>query len=118
MHISNTTGKKGEDRAEQFLKHKKYIILERNYRKNYAEIDIIAIDTIKTPPVLVFVEVKTRTSTSFGTPLESITARKLENIRKTIELYVVSHPNIPESYRIDAISIFNEEIEHVENLTF
>lgn len=121
MRIVNPVGKKGEDEAEKFLTRKGYKILERNYRKQYGEIDIIAIDTNKKEPVLVFIEVKTRTSSQFGLPLEAITPWKLKPLLKTAQLYVVSHSKLPELQRFDAISIIllssGAKIEHMENIS-
>ncbi len=57
-------GRKGEDLAAEYLSSKGYRILERNWRWSRAEADIIAMDG----EVLVFVEVKTRTSDYFGSP--------------------------------------------------
>lgn len=124
MRIVNPVGKKGEDMAVEFLKHKSWKILERNYRKQYGEIDIIAIDKSKGKPVLVFVEVKTRTSNQFGTPLEAITRWKLQPMLKTIDLYIALHKNLPKAQRMDAVAITfdehskTEKIEHVENINF
>ena|SRR5689334_22974058 len=123
MRIVNPVGKKGEDLAVQFLKKKGWKILERNYRKQYGEIDVIAIDpgtpsisSGKKEPVLVFVEVKTRTSNVFGTPLEAITSWKLKPLLKTAELYIASHKNLPDAQRIDAIAVLGDAIEHIENI--
>lgn len=120
MIIRNFVGKKGEDIAAEYLKDKGYKILERNYRKQYAEIDIIATSPDK---ILVFVEVKTRTSEKFGTPLEAITPWKLRPVMKLAEYYQMSHPSLPTEMRIDAISVkLNpqnqvENIEHLESIT-
>lgn len=121
MRIVNPVGKKGEDLAVEFLKNKGWKILERNYRKQYGEIDIIAIDKSKKSkdePVLVFIEVKSRTSNAFGMPLEAITPRKIKPMLKTIQLYIAEHKNLPELQRIDAISVTMPEeiIEHIENI--
>lgn len=66
-------GKKGEELAVQYLKEKGYAVLERNWRYEKAEIDIIALDK----NTLVFVEVKTRSSLDFGLPQEFITKKKI-----------------------------------------
>ncbi len=68
MKIVNPTAIIGENAAAEFLKKKGYVILERNFRKGYGEIDIIAVKK----GTLVFVEVKTRSSDKFGTPLDAI----------------------------------------------
>ncbi len=101
MRIVNPIAKLGEDKACEYLKSLGFKILERNYRKTYGEIDIIALDK----DVLAFVEVKTRTSDQFGTPLESITYWKLKSLIKTAQSYKMTHRNLPESLRIDAVSV-------------
>ena len=66
------TGKKGEKLALDHLKSKGYEILESNWRFSRAEIDIIA----KIDDILIFVEVKTRSSEFFGQPEEFIDHKK------------------------------------------
>src|SRR5437588_292659 len=120
MKISNPIAKKGEDIAVTYLEKKGYAILERNIRKKYGEVDIIAIKN----HTLVFVEVKTRTSNQFGEPIESITPWKLKSLIKTAYLYKAFHPKLPESLRIDAVLVKLlgsgevERIEHMENLNY
>lgn len=106
MKIVNPTAKLGEDLACEYLKKLGFKILERNYRKTYGEIDIIALDSSAgSEQVLTFVEVKTRTSSQFGSPLESITPWKLRSLTKTAQYYKISHKNLPEALRIDAVAI-------------
>lgn len=118
MKIANPTARLGEDIATNYLQKKGYRILERNFRKGYGEIDIIAVKD----NTLVFVEVKTRKSNSYGTPLESITHWKIRPLVRTAEFYAQLHPKLPQLLRIDAISVIlqsNDEIstiEHVENI--
>lgn len=78
------TGKYGEEQAAHLLQKKGYRILERNYRTNLGEIDIIAIDK----GTIVFVEVKTRTSDVFGLPFEAVTTKKQEKLKKVALLYL------------------------------
>lgn len=119
MIISNPTARLGEEIATKYLQKLGYKIIERNFRQGYGEIDIIAIDK----DTLVFVEVKTRTSEKFGTPLEAITYFKLKTLIKTAEFYKQIHTNLPQSLRIDAISIlldFNKKlnkIDHIKNIS-
>jgi putative endonuclease len=106
VRIANPTAKLGEDKACKYLKTLGFKILERNYRKTYGEIDIIAIDpSASSGQVLAFVEVKTRTSNLFGSPLEAITPWKLRSLIKTAQYYKMTHHNLPESLRIDAVSV-------------
>lgn len=116
MRIVNPIGKLGEDLAADYLIQKGYKILERNFRKGYGELDIIAIGRGN---ILVCVEVKTRTSIQFGTPFESITPWKLKEIIKTFQFYKLMHPKLSDNLRIDAISVQlnkNQELENIEHL--
>lgn len=101
MRIVNPTAKLGENIACEYLKKLGFRILERNYRKTYGEIDIIALDK----DILAFIEVKTRTSNQFGSPLEAITPWKLRSLIKTAQYYKMTHHHLPESLRIDAVSV-------------
>jgi len=110
-----STGKKGEQIAQDFLIKNGYKILETNKRfSRYCEIDIIALDK----DTLVFCEVKTRKTTVCGTPFESITKTKYENIKKGIFFYLQENSKY-KKFRIDAISIIFEpklEIKHLRNI--
>ena len=119
MRIVNPTARLGEDIATRYLTKKGYRIVERNFRKGYGEIDIIAIDSSNKPNVLVFVEVKTRTNSQFGTPFEAITSWKLRTLVKTSQYYKLINSKLPDSMRIDAISVklsSNEEVENIEHI--
>ena len=74
MSLSNQLGREGEDLAAQYLLKNGYQILERNYRYRKAEIDIIALKE----ETLAIVEVKSRTSSYFGSP-ESFVSQKKSN---------------------------------------
>jgi putative endonuclease len=122
MKITNPVAKRGEELAVKYLRGKGYKILDRNFRKGYGEIDIVAIDSAGKEKVLVFVEVKTRTSLKFGSPLEAIAPWKLRPLVRTCQFYKMTHPNMPESLRIDAISIILSgelltAMEHVKNIS-
>lgn len=121
MPMNNTLhiGVLGEKLAVDYLKKQKYKVIERNFRKGFGEIDIIAIDE----GTLVFIEVKTRTSQKFGTPLESINRWKLKTLVRTVQYYRMTHLNMPDSLRIDAIAVdltsanTLKKIEHVKNIS-
>lgn len=120
MKISNPTAKLGEDLACKFLISKGYKIIERNFRKGYGEIDIVT----RFKGSLVFIEVKTRISHDYGIPFESITPWKLKSLVRTALFYKSLHPELPESLRLDAISVILtkdrslKEIEHLENVSY
>ena len=119
MRISNPTAKLGEEIAANYLKNKGYKIIERNFRKGYGEIDIICVRD----NVLVFVEVKTRTTALYGGALEAIAYHKIKSLIKTVQFYKMLHPKLPESLRIDAILIDlgsnnkPSNVEHIENIS-
>lgn len=94
-------GKNGELIAVQFLKNLGYRIIARNFRVKSGEIDIIAQDE----DYLVFVEVKTRSGTEFGTPAEAVNFRKQQQIIKTALLYVVRNDLHDIPLRFDVVSV-------------
>lgn len=120
-------GKRGEEIASNFLQKNGYKIIERNFSKRYGEIDIIALDlgsiNNKKEQTLVFVEVKTRKSQEFGSPLEAVTPFKLRSLIKTAQYYMLTHKNLPQNIRMDAIAVELSEndalinIEHAKNIT-
>lgn len=120
MKIVNPTAKLGEDKACEYLKKNGFKIIGRNFRKGYGEIDIIAIDSSNSKEkTLVFIEVKTRKSNSFGSPLEAITPWKLKSLIRTAQFYKLIHPNLPTAMRIDAVSVSlssNNEVENIEHI--
>jgi putative endonuclease len=111
-------GRMGETLAGAFLKNKGYIILERNWHSPYGEIDLIA----RRNESIVFVEVKTRASTSYGPPEISITPRKAEHMRNAASYYIQQHPEMNADWRIDLITIrllshnTPAMIDHFENV--
>jgi putative endonuclease len=95
-------GKKGEEEACRYLQSKGYRILTRNWTCRYGEIDIIALEK----DILVFIEVKTRYSDTYGDPVESVTSWKIKSLIKSAEYFVLKHENkVPEAYRIDFVGI-------------
>lgn len=110
-----TLGKSGEDLAARYLIQKNYQIIERNFRSKLGEIDIIA----RQGKTLIFCEVKTRLSSSYGHPFEAVTTNKQNKIRKVAELYLVKAKNTLHNYdsiRFDVISVTAAvNVEHIEN---
>lgn len=94
-------GQKGEKIASDFLLMNNYQIIDRNFRTKFGEIDIIASDH----DVLVFAEVKSRTSTSFGEPYEAVNRAKLRQIAKAGDVYRMQNKASSPKIRIDVISV-------------
>ncbi len=109
--MKNIVGVEGENLAKEFLIKNKYKILETNYICAIGEIDIIA----KHKQTIVFVEVKTRTSTKFGLPRESVTSFKQQKIKNVATNYLVSKKLTNSLCRFDVIDILNGEITHIKN---
>ncbi len=119
MDYNKDLGKKGEDLASDYLQKKGYKVIEKNFKARYGEIDIIVRDRSDT---LVFVEVKTRVGDLYGEPVEAILPRKLHEVIKTAEFYLLKD-NLDVDWRIDVVAVSLkedqtiEEIEHFENVT-
>ena len=84
MATHNTTGKKGEQLAVQYLQQQGFEIVTINWRFSHYEIDIFALKN----EVLHFIEVKTRTGNRFGYPEESVSEKKLESLMKGAAEYL------------------------------
>ena len=100
MH-SRDIGALGEKIAAEYLTGLGYMIRERNVRLREGEIDIIA----EKDEFLVFIEVRTRTSNSYGTPEESVTAQKKGRLIALAEAYIEDRDDLPSSWRIDVVAI-------------
>ncbi len=102
-------GNKGEDLAADYLITKGYIILHRNWRFKYWEVDIIA----SKGKFLYFFEIKTRTSDKWGKPEESISTKKMNNLKNAAEEYQYLYPHWKYlQFNVLAITLFyNREPE-------
>lgn len=114
MAKHNDLGKKGEEIAIVFLQKKGYEILDVNWTFQKAEIDIIA----KWQNVLAIVEVKTRSSLSFGLPQDFVKPKKIQLLVKAVNQYVIQN-DLDLNVRFDIIAIHNKgdkfDIEHLED---
>ncbi|APB71492.1 YraN family protein [Paenibacillus polymyxa] len=93
-------GAMGEEAAALFLENLGYRIIERNWRCRSGEIDLIA----KQEHILVFIEVRSRSSSKYGTPAESVTARKIAQVRQTAAVYLHMNGIGEAPIRFDMIS--------------
>lgn len=108
-------GRKGEELAAEYLKKKNYKILCRNYKCRLGEIDIVAKDSVD----LVFVEVKTRSNTTFGSPAAAVTTRKQHQVIKVAQLYLQEHKLEESPVRFDVVSVIIDKMnrKHIEIIT-
>lgn len=114
MAQHNELGKKGEQLAVDFLQKKGYEILERNYRYQKAEIDIIA----RLNDTLCAVEVKTRSTPDFGNPQDFVKPKQIQQLVKAIDFYVIDN-DLDVEVRFDIVAIIKNKlgtkIEFFEN---
>jgi putative endonuclease len=106
-------GAYGEKIALSFLKRLGYRIYESNFRTPFGEIDIIA----KHKKIMVFVEVKSRATSSLGPPYLSVTKMKEKSIIRNALFYLKGHKLLNADWRIDIVSVkfrFGGELESVE----
>lgn len=94
-------GFKGEKLACLLLQKKGYRILAQNFRTKYGEIDLVALEGKD----LVLVEVKTRIGDRFGSGVEAVNQRKIKKISKAAYFLRQKFPHLPESLRIDVVSL-------------
>jgi len=113
MAIHNDIGKQGEQLATEYLVSQQYKILEKNFRYKKAEIDIIALKN----NTLAIIEVKTRTSVTFGEPESFVNAKKIKLILEATNAYIDSK-SIDYEISLDIISVVigkKNEINHIKN---
>jgi len=114
MAQHNELGKKGEQFAVDYLLQNGYVIVERNYRFQKAEVDIIA----RKGEILAIVEVKTRSTVDFGNPQDFVKPKQIQRLVKAVDEYVTVN-NLDVEVRFDIIAIVKQgkgyNIEHLEN---
>ncbi|PZS31082.1 MAG: YraN family protein [Pseudonocardiales bacterium] len=103
MRVKDAVGRFGEDVAATYLSNVGLTIIERNWRCPDGELDIIARDG----EVLIFVEVKTRSSVAFGDPAEAVNRVKANRLRKLALLWLAGHRDIAywSQLRFDVVSV-------------
>ncbi len=114
MAEHNDIGEQGEQLAQAHLAAKGYRLLAVNWRYRKDELDIVA----EFKKIIVFVEVKTRTSRYFENPKEAVTIKKQRNIIRAANAFIEENA-IDLEARFDIISVLiegkKEEIEHIED---
>jgi putative endonuclease len=117
MRTKDAVGQYGEEIAAEFLRDAGFAILERNWRCEFGEIDIVARDG----GALVICEVKTRRGLDFGSPLEAVTYDKLRRLRRLAGQWLREHDLRPPVVRIDVIGVVRPrtgpvQVEHVRGV--
>jgi putative endonuclease len=112
MDQRQSLGRRGEDLACEELKKRGYVIVDRRFRTRCGELDIVARDH----GVLVFVEVRARSSTQFGTPFESVTWQKRLRLCRMAESYLYLNRLSGEPCRFDVVSVVERARERTIEL--
>jgi putative endonuclease len=107
-------GKIGEDLAVAALEARRYAILERRYRTDRGEIDIVAEDG----DTIVFVEVKARETREFGTAAEAVTRRKQRQVVSMAVDYIARHRLTGRPCRFDVVAIDEALSDHPEVIVY
>ena len=100
-------GKSGEELAVKLLQKNGYKVIARNYKSPLGEIDIIA----KDKETICFVEVKTRRTDKFGSPLEAVSHFKQRQISKVVLEFLKKNKLLDSSARFDVVSVLYEKDE-------
>jgi putative endonuclease len=117
VSVKKSLGQRGEDAAARYLRRKGYRLLARHVDSPLGELDIIAVDD----RTIVFVEVKTRTTTDAGHPADAIDDRKERRMTQAAVAYLKANGLLRYSARFDVVAIMWAEaarrpvIEHYEN---
>ena len=114
MAQHNDLGKEGEELAARFLTKQGYVILEKNYRYQKAEIDIIA----QKDGVICAVEVKTRSTPEFGNPQDFVKPKQIKLLVKAINQYL-EDTKFNLDVRFDIVAIIKNKqgtrLEHLKD---
>ncbi|WP_214227019.1 YraN family protein [Pedobacter sp. B4-66] len=115
MASHNDLGKRGEDIAREYLENLGYQILKMNWRHGRAEVDVIA----NQGGTIIFVEVKTRSSTDYGEPEDFVNIKKERQLEYASSAYIEMN-NHEGEIRFDVIAIVFEnkhlyKINHIED---
>ncbi|GAA2147713.1 YraN family protein [Nocardioides koreensis] len=110
-------GAYGERLAERHLCAQGLVVLDRNWRCDEGEIDLV----LRDGDVLVVCEVKTRSGVGCGTPHEAVTEVKLDRLRRLAERWAGAHDLRPAEVRIDLVAVLRplrgpSDLEHVRGL--
>jgi putative endonuclease len=117
MRAKDALGRYGEDVAARHLIEQGIVVLERNWRCDAGEIDIVGRDG----QVLVICEVKTRSGVGYGTPLEAVTPRKVARLRRLAARWLAEREVHPSAVRFDVVGVLQRgsgaaQIEHVRGV--
>lgn len=114
MAIHNDLGREGEEAAALYLSMRNYRLLDKNWRMDHRELDLVA----ESCGLIIFVEVKTRSTTVFGSGAEAVDARKQRFLISAARAYLTQHKLYDAPIRFDVITVTGRqapfEIHHIK----
>ena len=110
---TTSIGRAGEMLAKALLEQKGYELLRQNYRNGPREIDLIMRDG----DYIVFVEVKARSRTRYGTPAEFVTPAKMRQLTIAAEAFLIEENllNVPARFDVVEVYLTSGNVNHIEN---
>lgn len=110
-------GAYGEALAARHLTEQGMVVLDRNWRCDLGEVDLV----LRDGRVLVVCEVKTRSSLAYGTPIEAVTEQKAARLRRLAARWLTDHEVHPDEVRIDIVGVLVPpsgpvEVDHVQGV--
>lgn len=110
-------GAYGEALAARHLTEQGMVVLDRNWRCDLGEVDLV----LRDGRVLVVCEVKTRSSLAYGTPIEAVTEQKAARLRRLAARWLADHEVHPDEVRIDIVGVLVPpngpvEVDHVRGV--
>lgn len=118
MAVRSAVGRYGERVAVDHLERAGFVVLDRNWRCRWGELDVVARDGRS----VVAVEVKTRRSLAAGHPLEAVTPAKVARLRRLLGAWLEEHAELRwAEIRLDVVSVLRPprgpaEVEHVRGV--
>ena len=103
-------GDEGETKAVQFLESNGHVIIDRNWKTKWCEIDIVS----HFEDTTYFVEVKYRKNANAGEALTAVTKTKLKQMAFAAEYYAAKHPGLAGNQMLAVISITGNEVKYLQ----
>ena len=102
-------GAAGEELAASWYRDRGFEVVARNWRCPAGELDLI----VRRSGLVVFVEVKTRTTAAYGHPLETVTARQRERVRRAAAAWIAESGHHPRRVRVDVAAVMGGVVDVV-----
>ncbi len=109
--LKQAEGREAESEAQRHLEKKGYRLLDANYQTPLGEVDLV----MEKGSTVVFVEVRKRRSSGYGTAADSVTKKKQDRVGRAAMMYVKSKFLAGRNLRFDVVAIQGTTLNHIEN---